>query len=304
MELFLCILGAIALIAGIILIIVASKQIKLTRNENKQIEKELSNLRLEKEETFNTIENNNAFIRNQKMMLNQMEEVAKRSFENYHEELDHQYEEAEKEYKESLKLLEDSYVNQQTEILNQIQENKDKLDSISATRKAAMQALLKEQEIKEKEQFYSLSLDEMDLHEAKVLRSIESELRDPRPIKMIIWSTYYSKRANDLAARVLGGSIIFTGIYKITNKLNGMSYIGQAKDIRERWREHLKCGLGIDTPSNNKLYQAMLKDGVDNFTFELLELCPRDELNEKESFYIQLYQTKEFGYNSTAGNKK
>lgn len=48
----------------------------------------------------------------------------------------------------------------------------------------------------------------------------------------------------------------------------------------------------------------MSKDGVDNFTFELLELCSKDELNEKESFYIQLYQTKEFGYNSTAGNKK
>ena len=304
MELFLCILGAIALIAGIILIVVASKQIKLTNKENDAIKQELSELELKKIETASDIENNNAIILNQKMTMHQMEDVARRSFENYHDVLESQYEEAEREYQESLKLLEDSYANQQTEILNQIQENKDKLDSISATRKAAMQALLKEQEIKEKEQFYSLSLDEIDLHEAKILRSIESELRDPRPIKMIIWSTYYSKRANDLAARVLGGSIIFTGIYKITNKLNGMSYIGQAKDIRERWREHLKCGLGIDTPSNNKLYQAMLKDGVDNFTFELLELCPKDELNEKESFYIQLYQTKESGYNSTAGNKK
>ena len=74
-----------------------------------------------------------------------------------------------------------------------------------------------------------------------------------------------------MAARVLGTGETVTGVYKITNKLSGMSYIGQAKDIRERWREHLKCGLGIDTPSNNRLYQAMLKDGVDNFTFELLE---------------------------------
>lgn len=107
-----------------------------------------------------------------------------------------------------------------------------------------------------------------------------------------------------MAARVLGTGTTVTGVYKITNKLSGMSYIGQAKDVRERWREHLKCGLGIDTPSNNRLYQAMLKDGVDSFTFELLEACPSQELDEKEKFYIALYQTKEYGYNSTAGNKK
>lgn len=48
----------------------------------------------------------------------------------------------------------------------------------------------------------------------------------------------------------------------------------------------------------------MLKDGVDSFTFELLEACSSQELDEKEKFYIALYQTKEYGYNSTAGNKK
>jgi len=296
--------GAIALIVGIILIVVASKQIHLTREENEQIEKEITDLNLKKIETYNTIENNNAMILNQKMVMHQMEEVAKQSFENYHNELEHQYENAEEEQQELLRKLDEAYGAHQEEILAQIQENKDKLASISATRKAAMEALLKEQEIKEKSEFYSLFLDEVDLHEAKVLRSIESELRDPRPVKMIIWSTYYSKRANDMAARVLGTADKVTGIYKITNKLSGLSYIGQAKDIRERWREHLKCGLGIDTPSNNRLYQAMLKEGVDNFTFEVLEVCPIEELDKKESFYIELYQAKEFGYNSTAGNKR
>ena len=83
-----------------------------------------------------------------------------------------------------------------------------------------------------------------------------------------------------------------------------MCYIGQAKNIRERWREHMKCGLGIDTPANNKLYQAMLKEGVDAFTFELLEECVAADLNEKEVFYIKLYNSKDYGYNSNTGNKK
>ena len=66
----------------------------------------------------------------------------------------------------------------------------------------------------------------------------------------------------------------------------------------------MKCGLGIDTPANNKLYQAMKKEGIDNFTFELLEECPLEDLNEKEAFYINLYDSKNYGYNSTIGNKK
>ena len=298
------ILGAIALIIGIILIVTASKQIKLTREDNEAIEKELRNLTLEKIETQSDIERNNAIILTQKASIQQWEETAQNSFELYHKELEHHYQETDQAYDLLYAQLDNAYDNYQDNLLKQMQEKQEELNSISATYKAAKQAQLKEQELKEKEKFYSLSLEEIDLHEAKVLHGIESELRDPRPVRMIIWSTYYSKRANDMAARVLGTGTEVTGIYKITNKESGLSYIGQAKNIRERWRDHMKCGLGIDTPANNKLYQDMLKDGIDNFTFELIEKCSSNELDEKESFYIKLYQTKEYGYNNTAGNKK
>ena len=94
------------------------------------------------------------------------------------------------------------------------------------------------------------------------------------------------------------------GIYKITNKNNKMCYIGQAKKVRERFRDHMKCGLGIDTPANNKLYQAMLKEGLSTFTFELIESCSVENLDEKEYFYINLYNSYHFGYNSNTGIKK
>ena len=94
------------------------------------------------------------------------------------------------------------------------------------------------------------------------------------------------------------------GIYKITNKNNKLCYIGQSKKIRERWREHMKCGIGIDVPANNKLYQAMQKEGLDIFTFELLEKCAAAQLNEKEVFYIALYNSYDYGYNSSKGITK
>ena len=88
---------------------------------------------------------------------------------------------------------------------------------------------------------------------------------------------------NQVCANVLGGSTAETiGIYKITNQKTDIVYIGQAVDMSTRWKNHAKAGLGIDTPANNKLYKAMIEDGLENFSFELLEQCNRNELNEKE----------------------
>ena len=230
------------------------------------------------------------------------EEVSKKAFENYNDILEKEYILKEQEHQRALELLNKSYENIQNKTIAEIDQVRADLDKISATRTAAIQAQLREQEIKSKERFYSLSLDEKDKKEIHILQSIESEFRDPRPIRMVIWQSYYSKKVNELASRVLG-SIEITGIYKITSKSSGMSYIGQAKNIRERWREHVKCGLGIDTPINNKLYQAMKEEGVSNFTFELLEKCTSAELNNKENFYIQLYNSYHYGMNSNAGIK-
>lgn len=68
-----------------------------------------------------------------------------------------------------------------------------------------------------------------------------------------------------------------------------------------RWSEHCKAGLGIDTPVGNKLYTAMLAEGLYGFTFELLEECKKEELDEKERYYIDVYNSVEFGYNSNRG---
>lgn len=47
----------------------------------------------------------------------------------------------------------------------------------------------------------------------------------------------------------------------------------------------------------------MQKDGVWNFTFELLEECPKELLNEKERFWIEMYQSNKFGLNTMKGNR-
>jgi hypothetical protein len=60
-------------------------------------------------------------------------------------------------------------------------------------------------------------------------------------------------------------------------------------DIAERWRQHIKRGVGAETPTRNKLYPAMLSIGVENFTFEVIEECDRTQLDEKEDFYQEFF---------------
>ena len=273
------------------------------KEENIKINNENKILTQKKEFIEKEIETRQLSLEKIQETINNANEVSRKAFENYNDLLDKEYNAKEADFDESVKILEESYAEIQAEKLAELDQIKKDLDKMVSTRAAAIQAQLKEEEIQTQQQYYSLSIDEIDKREVRALQSIESELRDPRPIRMIIWQAYYSKKANDLAARVLGPNEK-CGIYKITNKDNQLCYIGQAKNIRERWREHMKCGLGIDTPANNKLYEAMKKEGIDNFTFELLEECPIENLNEKEAFYINLYDSYHYGYNSNTGNKK
>lgn len=227
--------------------------------------------------------------------------LSNKAFESYCDTLDNSYKEKEREYQEHLSLLGVSYEEHQLDLLRKTDKIREELDSIKATRTAAIQAQIKEKEIKEKREFYMLCPKTADIDDIRRLERIKPDLHNPRILSMLIWSTFFQKPMTTLCNNVLGTSTV-TGIYKITNQENDMCYIGQAVDVATRWKNHAKCGLDIDTPAGNKLYKAMKEEGIWNFSWELLEECPRNELDAKEKFYIELYQSKDFGYNTTKGN--
>lgn len=93
-----------------------------------------------------------------------------------------------------------------------------------------------------------------------------------------------------------------TGIYKITNNINGKSYIGQSIDIENRWKQEKSRAFSLQASAyNNILSQAFRKYGIENFTFEIVETCKPEELNEKEIYYISKFNTYYEGYNATTG---
>lgn len=160
---------------------------------------------------------------------------------------------------------------------------------------AAVEARKRELEMQAANDFYRLQLADEDIEEIAKLREVLPFLRDKEPLNKVIYKVYYEKPYTDLIGRVLNNATK-TGIYKITNLATGMCYVGQAANIAERWKQHIKRGMGAEQPTRNKLYPAMLKYGVENFTFELIEECERQRLDEREDYWQDYFKAKEFGY--------
>lgn len=95
---------------------------------------------------------------------------------------------------------------------------------------------------------------------------------------------------------------MISGIYKIENLINHKVYIGLSKDISNRWRGHKS---NYNNPNckdyNMVIYKAMRKYGIENFTFEIIEKCNEELLNQKEQYWIAYYDSYYNGYNSTLG---
>lgn len=91
-------------------------------------------------------------------------------------------------------------------------------------------------------------------------------------------------------------------IYIIKNTVNSKVYIGQTHNsIEQRWKEHVRHSQYGEQVIN----KAMKKYGVEKFYIEKLEVCSVDVLDEREIYYIDLFNStdKSCGYNVSIGGK-
>ena len=226
-------------------------------------------------------------------------ELANEKMSNASEVMSKQYEQAkqtaENDYLETLKDCANSFTSQINDKKNELKKVQDELTDLVQKLNSAVEANKRAEEIKQKQDFYRLQLTAIDLDEIKRLREVEPYLREKEPLNKVIWKVYYEKPYTDLIGRVVGTGI-HTGIYKITNIENQMCYVGQAVNIADRWKQHIKRGIGAEAPTRNKLYPAMLEVGVENFTFEIVEECDKSKLNEREDYWQEFFHAKDFGY--------
>ena len=222
------------------------------------------------------------------------------------EQLDRALEQAALKYQNDEQAYQQSYLETIKEYAEQFQSDiavmiaaknvaQEELETLQRAVEVAVEAAKRDEEKRQEKDFYRLVLPESDLHEIAHLRAVEPYLRDKEALNKVIWKVYYEKPYSDLIGRVVGAKPK-TGIYKITNIENQMCYVGQAANIADRWRQHIKRGIGAEAPTRNKLYPAMLSFGVENFTFEILEECEREKLDIQEDYWQDFFHAKDFGY--------
>ena len=260
-----------------------SKNYQKLQQQQKQLEQNNKQLILIEHEIQQKVQNKESFLAEK---YNDLIKETQQAFSAYEENLDQIYTQKEKEL----------YQIKREQVKNELAQIKKTVEAATAAR------LLEEAEY-DKWRFYSIHLTDNQTSDITLLQEWKTKLHDPSIVSKIIWSTYYIKPVGDMCNRVLGTQIK-CGVYKLTDKSTGMIYIGQSVNVADRWKTHIKYGLGIDTPiTPNKLYQAMQNSSLWYWTFELLEECSKDKLNEREKFWIDFYQSDKVGYNSKGGNK-
>ena len=198
-------------------------------------------------------------------------------------------------YQENVASFEKQYNETVATMMEQYKVLEANVSQLKSTNDAAVAAAKRAEELKDNQNYYRIQLSDVDIHEIELLRQVEPYLRDKEPLNKVIWKCYYEKPTTDMIGRVVGSGVK-TGIYKLTEIATGKCYVGQAANISDRWKQHIKRGVGADTPTRNKLYPAMIAAGPENFTFEVIEECDRSLLDEREDYWQDYFKAKEFGY--------
>lgn len=166
----------------------------------------------------------------------------------------------------------------------QVDEWQSKLDAINA-------ANLRQRQLEEKEDFYSIQISHEDQDDIQTLQELQSKFNNHEVVPKLIWEVFVRRPAQEMIKRVTSGRDI-SGIYKVTNKKTQEAYIGKSTNISTRWQNHLRASLGLDGAVAATFHNRLAADGLWNYTWEIIEEVPKEQLSEREAFYINLYGTK------------
>lgn len=214
--------------------------------------------------------------------------------------INHSLELEEKRKQELLQRQLDDFIASAAEtkksVNEEIEELKLLLEDYKSKRDLINQAIVHEKEIHEQQDFYRIVLNESDKEDIQLLNTIEMRLHSREALYKLIYDVFYKKPLNDMINRVLQGKE-FCGIYRITNLKTNEAYIGKSTNIKTRWQNHCKTAIGLDGMARTKIHSAMKEYGIDNFSFEVLEKCTKENYSEREKYWINFYETNVYGYN-------
>ena len=175
-------------------------------------------------------------------------------------------------------------------ILGELDKIRNELDDFRLRREGINEAILREKELQEKEDFYKIDVPQGAQDDILVLEQIRPQLKNREALSKLIWDVFIQRPTAEMIKRITAGRDV-SGIYKITYIKTGESYIGKTTNIKTRWQNHVKTVVGLEGAAHSTLHTHMEKHGLWNYTYEILEEVPKDKLTEREKIYINLYDT-------------
>lgn len=199
------------------------------------------------------------------------------------------------------KVLEEKYKNleenaqqefqaKQRSYNNELSYLRKELEDFRSRRDAVNEAIRRERELIEKEDFYKIQLTQSDIEDIKLLDNMKDRLCHKEVLPKVIWESIARRPVSEMIKRVVGQKV--GGIYKITYIPTGEAYIGRTVNFKDRWQAHIQTALGMEKAASSTLHTHMARNGIWNYNFEILEEVPKDKQSEREKFYIDLYGTQ------------
>lgn len=161
------------------------------------------------------------------------------------------------------------------------------------------EALLRERAVKEQQDFYRVKLSPEEKEDIQNLTAFLPKIHNSSALYKIVYDLFVSRAVKEMEKRVLNNES-FSGIYKITGP-DGRIYIGKSTDIKSRWQQHCKSAFHTGTISWAAIHDEMEKVGIDQFTFEVVERTSKENLTDREKFWIRFYDSDKTGYNMRVG---
>lgn len=222
-----------------------------------------------------------------------VERLSKRQqeIENEVHKLEDKYNLTVQDYESKMLDIQCKFEEEEKALTQRVEEKKNEINIL-------IEQFKKDEEARKEADFYRIPISSAAKNDIDKLKGVAAQLNKPAVLHKLIWENYYKNGFDQMIGRVLGKDAEKSGIYKITNTKNQMCYIGQAANIKTRWRTHCRRGVKAEEGTSNRLYQIMWEEGLENFTFQVVEFCDKDRLTEREKFYIEFFQAKSYGYNS------
>ena len=174
------------------------------------------------------------------------------------------------------------------------------IEDFEAQQQTIIERFKKDEEARQKADFYHISIDAAAQRDIAQLKTLALNFSKPEILYKLLYEVYYKTKMEELFKRVLGNDRDKGGIYKITNIKNQKVYIGKTTKFIDRWRTHAKRGCGIER-IKGQLYDAMFEDGLENYTWEIVEVCDKDKQASMEKYWILFYKSDQWGYNMKVG---